>query len=552
MLQSLTVENYALIDKLNIELKPGLNIITGETGAGKSILLGALGLILGQRADVSTLKNPEKNCIIEGTFDISKMNLTSFFEENDIEFEQQTVVRRLITPSGKSRTFINDTPVTLSTLKGLGTMLIDIHSQHETLLLSNHHFQLNILDVAAGNNTLLAKYQQAFSSFKKEEQLLLQLIEEQKKSSADFDYFSFQHQQLADANLQEEEQSILEAEEKELSNADDIKTELQFCNQAISESEMAVLHTLKSCQQSIKRIKEVFGKSESILERLDSVTIEIKDINDEIEAFNDKIEVNPERLQQVKERLDLLYTLQQKHRVSSVAELVQIREDLQERLSQISNFDEQIEKQRSKTNALLIDAKNLASQLSEKRKNVATKASGTIEQLLKQLGMPHAKVEFDVTTVDLNSSGFDKVELLFSANKALPLQNVAKVASGGEMSRLMLSIKTLLAKKGDLPTIIFDEIDTGVSGEVADKMGVIIKEVSQHIQVVNITHLPQIASKGDHHFLVYKDHAGTASSTKMRLLTPNERVTEIAKMLSGEKLTDAAIENAKALLENSH
>ncbi len=550
MLQSLSVENYALIDKLNIEFKQGLNIITGETGAGKSILLGALGLILGQRADISTLKNPEKNCIVEGIFNIEKMNLALFFEENDIEYEKQAVVRRLITPSGKSRAYINDTPVNLSTLRDLGLMLIDIHSQHETLLLSNQDFQLNVLDVAAGCNTLLSKYQQTFASYKKENSKLQGLVEEQKKSSADFDYYTFQHQQLVDAKLTEGEQEALEEEEKELSNAEAIKVELQFCNEAISESDMAIIHTLKSCQQSLKRIKDVFHKSQSILERLDSVTIELKDISDEIEGINEKIEVNPDRLQQIKERLDLLYTLQQKHRVSSIAELISLRIELESKLSRISNFEDQIEKQRILTEELHAQAKELAYQLSDKRKNITEHIHTHIEHLLSELGMPHAKVQVEIVETELTRTGIDRVELLFSANKLLPLQNVSKVASGGEMSRLMLSIKTLLAKKGDLPTIIFDEIDTGVSGEVADKMGTIIKEVSQNIQVINITHLPQIASKGDYHFFVYKESGDAATSTQIRQLDEQERITEIAKMLSGKSLTEAAIQNAKALLKS--
>jgi DNA repair protein RecN len=550
MLQSLSVENYALIDKLNIEFKQGLNIITGETGAGKSILLGALGLILGQRADTSTLKNPEKSCIIEGIFNIEKMNLAQFFEENDIEYDKQTAVRRLIMPSGKSRAFINDTPVNLTTLRDFGLMLIDIHSQHETLLISNHNFQLNVLDAVAGNNALLLQYQQTFASYNKEDKKLQDLLEEQKKSSADFDYYTFQYHQLADAKLMEGEQEALEEEEKELSNAETIKTELQFCSEAISESDMAIIHTLKSCQQSIRRIKDVFHKSESILERLDSVSIEIKDISDEIENFNEKIEINPERLRQVKERLDLLYTLEQKHRVSSVAELISLRDELESKLSLISNFDEQIEKQRTLTATLHAETKALAIQLSEKRKSVTEQIHSYIEHQLGELGMPHAKVQIDVIETELTSTGIDKAEFLFSANKLLPLQSVAKVASGGEMSRLMLSIKTLLAKKGDLPTIIFDEIDTGVSGEVADKMGSIIKEVSQSIQVINITHLPQIASKGDYHFFVYKETGDAATSTQIKLLNAQERITEIAKMLSGKNLTDAAIKNAKALLKN--
>jgi DNA repair protein RecN (Recombination protein N) len=550
MLQSLSVENYALIDKLDIEFKQGLNIITGETGAGKSILLGALGLILGQRADTSTLKNPEKNCIIEGVFNIEKMNLSQFFEDNDIEYDKQAVVRRLITPSGKSRAYINDTPVNLNALKDLGVSIIDIHSQHETLLLSNHQFHLNVLDVVAGNNTILLDYQQTFNSYKKEEQKLLDLIDNQKKSSTDFDYFTFQLQQLVDAKLQDGEQETLEEEEKELSNAESIKTELQYCCNAISESDIAVLHTLKNCQLSLKRIKDVFQKSESILERFDSITIEIKDIGNEIESLNEKVEVNPARLQQVKERLDSFYTLQQKHRVSSVAELITLRDELETKMLQISNFDDQIEKQRTQTNKLHSKANSLATKLSDNRKKVTEQIQAYIEEQLGDLGMPHAKIRIDINETELSNTGYDKIEFLFSANKQLSLQNVTKVASGGEMSRLMLSIKTLLAKNGNLPTIIFDEIDSGVSGEVADKMGSIIKDVSQNIQVINITHLPQIASKGDYHFFVYKESDDVATTTQIKLLTQQERITEIAKMLSGKDITEAAIKNAKALLKN--
>lgn len=550
MLQSLSVENYALIEKLEIEFKSGLNIITGETGAGKSILLGALGLILGQRADTSSLKDNEKNCVIEGIFDIEKMNLKTFFEENDIDFEKQTAVRRIITPSGKSRAYINDIPVNLTTLRDLGLKLIDIHSQHETLHLSNHQFQLNVVDVVAGNPDLLANYQQNFSTYKKEEQKLQQLIDEQKKNASDYDYYSFQFQQLADAKLVDGEQHVLEEEERELSNAEAIKLELQFCSEAISEAEGSVLTILKNCHQSLKRIKEVFHRSEALLERIDSTTIELKDISQEIQDLNEKIEMNPERLATVKERLDLIYSLQQKHRVTSVFELIELRNSLDKKISQITNSEEQIAAQRQLTDELLLKLREQASLLSERRKAVSEKIAEYIATQLGELGMPFAKFKIGYLESELTNTGFDKIEFLFSANKQLSFQDVAKVASGGEMSRLMLSIKTLLAKQGDLPTIIFDEIDTGVSGEVADKMGAIIKEVSQNIQIINITHLPQIASKGDYHFFVYKESDDNSTSTQIKMLSKEERITEIAKMLSGQNLTPAAIQNAKALLKS--
>lgn len=550
MLQSLSVENYALIEKLEIEFKSGLNIITGETGAGKSILLGALGLILGQRADTSSLKDNEKNCVIEGIFDIEKMNLKTFFDENDIDFEKQTAVRRIITPSGKSRAYINDIPVNLTTLRDLGLKLIDIHSQHETLHLSNHQFQLNVVDAVAGNTDLLANYQQNFSTYKKEEQKLQQLIDEQKKNASDYDYYSFQFQQLADAKLVDGEQHVLEEEERELSNAEAIKLELQVCSEAISEAEGSVLTILKNCHQSLKRIKEVFHRSEALLERIDSTTIELKDISQEIQDLNEKIEMNPERLATVKERLDLIYSLQQKHRVTSVFELIELRNSLDKKISQISNSEEQIAAQRQLTNELLLKLREQASLLSERRKAVSEKIAEYIATQLGELGMPFAKFKIGYWESELTNTGFDKIEFLFSANKQLSFQDVAKVASGGEMSRLMLSIKTLLAKQGDLPTIIFDEIDTGVSGEVADKMGAIIKEVSQNIQIINITHLPQIASKGDYHFFVYKESDDNSTSTQIKMLSKEERITEIAKMLSGQNLTPAAIQNAKALLKS--
>lgn len=550
MLQSLSVENYALIEKLEIEFRHGLNIITGETGAGKSILLGALGLILGQRADTSALKDNEKNCVIEGIFDIEKMNLQSFFSEYDIDYDKQAVIRRIITPGGKSRAYINDIPVNLNTLRDLGLKLIDIHSQHETLHLSDHQFQLNVVDVVAGNASLLAIYQNCFTTYKKEEQKLQQLIEEQKKSLADYDYLSFQHQQLVDAKLVAGEQQQLEEEQQVLSNAEAIKTELQFCTDAIAEAEESVISILKSCHQSLKRIKEVFHKSESFLERIDSATIELKDIGQEMADLNEQIELNPERLMQVRERLDLIYSLQQKHRVTTIEELIRLRDELDEKISLISSSEDQIEAQRKLTSELHSKLQEQAAILSKNRKATSDKITSYIATQLSELGMPFAKLKIDYSETDLTSTGFDKIGFLFSANKQLSFQDVAKVASGGEMSRLMLSIKTLLAKQGDLPTIIFDEIDTGVSGEVADKMGSIIKEVSQSIQVINITHLPQIASKGDYHYFVYKENDDTSTSTQIKLLSKEERITEIAKMLSGQNLTPAAIQNAKALLKS--
>lgn len=550
MLQSLSVENYALIDKLEIEFKSGLNIITGETGAGKSILLGALGLILGQRADSSTLKDEQQNCIIEGVFNIEKMNLQPFFEENDIDYDTEIVLRRIIAPSGKSRAFINDIPVNLNTLKDLGLKLIDVHSQHETLLLSNHQFQLNVTDVVAGNSSLLTSYQQTYSTYKKEEKKLQDLILEQKQSSTDYDYYTYQLQQLQDAKLEVNEQEALEDEENELSNAEQIKTELQFCTEAISEAEGSVIAILKNCHQSLRRIKEFFHKSEALIGRIDSATIELKDIAEEISDLDEKIEINPERLLLVKERLDLIYSLQQKHRVSTIAELIGIRSNLEEKVTLVSNYDEAILKQRKHVENCLTNAQNLANQLSEKRKAVADQIQDYVAKLLIDLGMPFAKLRIDIADCELSNTGKDKIAFLFSGNKQVSFQDVAKVASGGEMSRLMLSVKTLLAKQGDLPTIIFDEIDTGVSGEVADKMGSIIKDVSQSIQVINITHLPQIASKGDNHFFVYKDNDDVSTSTRIRLLSKEERITEIAKMLSGQNLTPAAIQNAKALLKN--
>lgn len=551
MLQNLSVENYALIEKLNIELNQGLNIITGETGAGKSILLGALGLILGQRADTSSLKNPEKSCVVEGTFRVEKMNLSSFFEENDIEYDNQAIVRRVISPSGKSRAFINDTPVTLNTLKELGVKLIDIHSQHESLLIANQQFQLNILDVVANNARLLEDYKQIYRHLKKEEEALSTLVNQQVKTASDYDYLSFQHQQLEDAKLKADEQQQLEEEESELANAENIKAELQLCTDIIANGEQATLNNLKACSQSLKRIKEVFHKADSLYERIESVAIELKDINNELESYNDKVEVNPERLAQVKERLDLIYTLQQKHRASSIDELIAIKDELEERLQQLGSYEEQIATKKAIVEELKNKATKLANELTTNRKAAIEAVKSHVEELLAQLGMPFARIAIEVEEAEFGSNGADKVELLFSANKQLQLQSVSKVASGGEMSRLMLTIKTLLAKEGNLPTIIFDEIDTGVSGEVADKMGSIIKDVSKNIQVVNITHLPQIASKGDHHFYVYKDNNDQTTSTKIKLLTEEERITEIAKMLSGKDVSTAAIQNAKALLKAS-
>ncbi len=549
MLRKIHIQNYALIDHLEIDFQKGLNIITGETGAGKSILLGALTLILGQRADTSVLKDKTKNCIIEGEFDVSDYDLEDFFASNDIEFDKTTIIRRQISDSGKSRAFINEMPVNLNQLKELGDLLIDIHSQHENLLLSNSLFQLKVIDSFASLKNDVLAYRNKFNSYRELKQRLSKFEEDAQNATRDFDYLKHQLTELTSANLKDDELVELEALQKQLTHASEIKESLQFTYDSLNNDTASVLAMLKDSIHSLKRVSQFYQPAINIEQRIESCRIEIKDIVTEIDALNSKVDVDDELLDKVSKRIDLIYTLFQKHRVTSIDDLISLRNSIEEKVNYISGLDFNLESLRKELKLAESDLMKVATDISKKRKSSIPQVEKSVTDLLVQLGILHAAFKIDIQQLqDFQPWGIDKITFFFTANKQVAPMELSRVASGGELSRLMLSLKSLLVKSSGLPTIIFDEIDTGVSGEIADKMGTIIHEMANGMQVINITHLPQIAAKGKTHFLVYKDNLSAQSATRIKLLNPDERVIEIAKMLSGEKLTDAALSNAKELL----
>ncbi len=552
MLKRLQIENYALIDHLEIEFHEGLNIITGETGAGKSIILGALGLILGQRAETNILKDKTKGCIVEGLFNITTYNLQPFFQENDLDYYDSTLIRRQITQTGKSRAFVNDIPVNLTLLKNLVDRIIDIHSQHENLLLSESSFQLSVVDSYANITDKVNFYNSKFQHFKSLYNDLIEIKQKASKASSEYEYLHFQLNQLNEAKLKSGEQQELEMLQQQLTHADEIKSALQGAFQNLKGEETSVIVLLKEVESHLKRIASFFNLAESFKSRIESCRIELKDIADELEHHNERVELDPEQLALVSSRLDLIFSLLQKHRLNTVEELISLQEKLSKQVEEIENFDVYIDNKEKELAQVEAELKKLAQEISSLRKKSTVGLENSIIELLKQLGMPFAsfKVEFNESE-DFLPTGIDLITFLFSANKQMPKQELSKVASGGELSRLMLSLKSLLVKTLDLPTIIFDEIDNGVSGEVADKVGKIINSMASNMQVINITHLPQIACKGNYHFLVYKDNQSDTTKTLIRLLDREERVIEIAKMLSGEKLSDAALVNAKHLLSEN-
>jgi len=549
MLKHLHIQNYALINHLDIEFNKGLNIITGETGAGKSILIGALGLILGQRTDTSVLKDKHKSCIVEALFEVGGYNLQPFFEENDLDYYDSTIIRRQINEAGKSRAFINEIPVNLSVIKDLVGRIIDIHSQHESLLLADSSFQLTVLDSFAGTTSMVNSYSQNYNIYKSLKVELENLKQKEQQAKADFDYLQFQLNQLIEAKLTEGEQEELEEEQQKLSHAEEIKFALQMAANLLNSEEASILGMLKESISSLSKISEFFQPAAELVSRLESCRLELKDISQETDSHFEKIAIDPERLQWVNSRIDTLFSLQQKHRVSSVNELISLREKLQEDVDKIANFDTLIAKKSEQLNTMEAELLQKAKAIGEERIKKGPDLEVEIQKMLKELGMPFASFKVSIIeTGNLLPTGTDRVSFLFSANKQISMQEISKVASGGELSRLMLSLKSLMVRTRELPTIIFDEIDTGVSGEVADKMGNIINRIATKMQVINITHLPQIACKGQNHYLVYKDNETETSITRIKKLSSEERLVEIAKMLSGEKITDAAIENAKHLL----
>jgi len=553
MLRSLYIQNYALIEKLDITFDTGFSVITGETGAGKSIILGAIGLLLGQRADTKAIRQGASKCVIEARFEISAYNMQSFFLENELEYENESILRREVHASGKSRAFINDTPVSLTQMKELGEQLIDVHSQHQNLLLNKEDFQLNVLDVLASNDKELSTYREAYAKWKQQEKQLKELIALAEQSKTDEDYLRFQLEQLEEAKLQPGEQAELEQEAETLTHAEEIKAGLYKVEQLFISDEMGLLPSLKEALNTLIGVQKVYQSAEELAERVESSYIELKDITLEISSRVDEVEFNPDRLDEVNERLNQLYSLQQKHRAQSVEELIQLTNDYRQRLSVITSYDEQINKLTTETETQFRTVKKLASVLTEKRKKSAQEVEKQMVEHLIPLGMPNIRFQVDMgIRKEPGVSGEDTVAFLFSANKNSMLQQISSVASGGEIARVMLSIKAMIAGVVKLPTIVFDEIDTGVSGEIADRMADIMFQMGeQKRQVISITHLPQIAARGRAHYLVYKQDNDKETNSHIRRLNENERVAEIAQMLSGAKLTEAALNNAKELLKSS-
>lgn len=553
MLQQLTINNYALINNLDISFDAGLNIITGETGAGKSIILGALSLILGQRAENKYFFNQQKKCVIEGTFKIGSFHLKAFFEENDLDYEAETVLRREISSDGKSRAFVNDTPVNLATLKLLGEQLIDIHSQQATREINDPAFQLLVVDGVAKHQPLLLEYQTDFRAYKKTATRLQQLIADSDKAKADLDYYQFQFDELDKAALLADEQEELEKELYTLNNAEEIKRNLTGALYLLQDGEAAVTLQIKEANQQLATLEKFNPEIAELHDRLASTLIELKDIASEIEIIEQRTQTNEARADEVNTRLSLIYNLQKKHRVNSNAELLAIQEDLSGKIQQALFGDEEIEALQEQIKLQKADLELLAAQLSANRINTLPDIEKQVMDTLAEMAMGNAQLKIEHTyTADkeLTKNGTDNIRFLFTANKGHNLAEMSKVASGGELSRLMLSIKSIIARYTALPTIIFDEIDTGISGEVANKAGIIMERLAQNLQVITITHLPQIASKGQSHYFVYKDNETDTTFTQLRKLTHDERVVEIAKMLSGDKPGESALQNARDLLKN--
>ncbi len=549
MLTTLTIQNYALIQELNIDFSAGLSIITGETGAGKSILLGALSLLVGQRADTTVLLDQSRKCIVEGTFHINGYGLEDIFVQYDLDFDDISVIRREISPDGKSRAFVNDSPVNLTVLRDLGERLIDIHSQHQNQYLENPQFQLKVLDTFARNSILLQKYRETYTlhrALKSEYQNTSEMVS---KNKADLDYFQFQFDQLNLAKLIVDEFDSLEQELKFLTHSEEIKSSLLGVSNCMSGESNSVILLIKDSLALFNRIKGFYPPAIELQNRLDSVFVEIKDIAHETENFCEHIDHDPVRVDFVKQRLDLIYSLFQKHHSGSVADLIGIRDNFKKKIDEISNVDFRLEELKKEIDMVRSSLENISNAISSERRNVIPSIENKVLELVKQLGIPNGLFKIEMTTTDdFTSNGTDRVRFLFSANKQGVLQELARVASGGEMARLMLSIKATISDEITLPTIIFDEIDAGVSGDIADKMGNVIFHMSENAQIINITHLPQIASKGQNHYFVYKVDLDDKTHTSIKKLKSDERVIEIARMLSGEQLSDAAINNAKALL----
>lgn len=550
MFKQLYIKNFTLIDELNISLYPGFSVITGETGAGKSIILGAIGLLLGNRADSKAIKAGRDRCVIEAHFDLSRYGMQKFFDDNDIDYDaDDTIIRRELTAAGKSRAFINDTPVPLTRMRELGEQLVDIHSQHQNLLLQKEDFQLNVVDIIAQDTDQLKVYQKEYDAYRKAKELLEELKAEIAKNRENEEFMRFQHKELDDANLQEGELEQLEQEAETLSHSEDIKTALYEADNALSGDDDSILDKLKNATHQLENICDVYPSMTDVAGRMQSSYIELKDIAQEISSSVDHVEFDPNRLDAINTRLDKLYTLQQKFHVETVTELIATRDRIAEQLSHIDNGDEDIEEKEKEVAALLAKAEKQAALLTSIRQKSAKAIEKEMKGRLIPLGIPNVRFEIAFAEKPLSGNGADKVSFLFCANKSTQLQPVSQVASGGEIARVMLSLKAMISGAVKLPTIIFDEIDTGVSGKIAEKMADIMEEMGlQNRQVLSITHLPQIAAKGSHHYKVLKEETENGTISHMKELNNQERIEEIAQMLSGSDITQAALANAKELL----
>ena len=549
MLASISINKYALINELHIDFSSGLSIITGETGAGKSILLGALGLVLGNRADSSTLKNTTRKCIVEAILSVEKYNLQDFFETEDIDYEINTIIRREILPSGKSRAFVNDTPVTLSVLTALRSKLIDIHSQHQTLQVSDQQFQFQLLDAFANNESKLASYQRGLTQYTSEKKKLEEILQAQREANLQYDYNSHLYNELLEANLVEDEQEALEEKLEKINNVEEIKQNLSEALQLTTDDTIGIQNLLYSLENKLTKIAPYSKEYQELSERISSVKIELDDIVSELESANEQVDFNPLEATQLNDRLQLIYNLQKKHYVNSISALLLILEELSTKVSTVENAEQRLLDQETIVTEIANKLDAIALKISEARKRIIPTVSKQLEAILDNLGMSHARFQIQNNiTEHYYKNGKDVLSFLFSANKGGQFGELKKVASGGELSRIMLAIKKVMSENSQLPTIIFDEIDSGVSGEISNKMAHIMSQMSQQMQVITITHLPQIAAKGNQHYKVYKEELNNTTTTSLKQLSEDERIVEIAEMLSGKNISDSALTHARELL----
>jgi len=549
LLSSISIKNYALINELHIDFSSGLSIITGETGAGKSILLGALGLVLGNRAELSTLKNTTKKCVVEAVVGIDKYNLEDFFETEDIDYEPNTILRREILPSGKSRAFVNDTPVTLSVLTLLRARLIDVHSQHQTLQVSDQQFQFQLLDAVASNDNNLTSYKSELAKYISEKKRLEEIQLAQREATLQYDYNSHLYNELLEAKLIEDEQELLEEKLEKINNVEEIKQNLSEALQLATDDTIGIQNLLYSLEQKLAKISTYSKEYQELSDRISSVKIELVDIIGEIETANESVDFNPSEADQLNDRLQLIYNLQKKHYVNSISELLSIQSTLSEKVSRVENSEQLLAEQEAIVEEIANKLDIIALKISDARNKIIPKLSKQLENVLADLGMPHARFQIQNTlSENYYKNGKDVLQFLFSANKGGQYGELKKVASGGELSRVMLAIKKILSENSQLPTIIFDEIDSGVSGEISNKMAHIMSQMSQKMQVITITHLPQIAAKGNQHYKVFKEEVNNITTTNLKQLSEDERIVEIAEMLSGKNISDSALTHARELL----